>query len=80
MPSPAELSKTERLGLYARALRPAQPPFYVQHPTRDCPLMGWWWQPAGAVAPEPLASNYDHALFRLVQLRDAQQAGRQAAG
>jgi hypothetical protein len=74
MPSPAELTKTERLKFYARPLRPARAPFYVQHPTIDCPLMGWWWQPADARAPEPLAAQYDGCVERLRDLITDQEA------
>lgn len=68
MPSPAEMSKAERLAMYARPLQPARPPFYVQHVTAECPLMGWWWQPTDDAAPQPLAAQYDLAVARIAAL------------
>jgi hypothetical protein len=78
MPSPAELSKTERLKFYARPLRPARAPFYVQHATAHCYMVGWWWQPTGAPAPEPLAADYDLAVVRLAALRSDREARMRA--
>ena len=63
--SPAQQSKTRKLARQARHLQPERPPWYVQHATPDTPLSGWWWQPAGAPAPQPLAASYDAALMTL---------------
>lgn len=63
--SPAQQSKTERLKRMARPLKPERPPFYVQNPRPDAPLMGWWWQPAGAQQPIPLAASFDAAIVNL---------------
>lgn len=68
MPSPQELSKTERLKQEARPLRASKPPFYVQRPRGVCVLVGWWWQPNDASQPIPLAANYDDALVRVREL------------
>lgn len=66
--SPAQLTKAQRLAMHARPLRPARPPFYVQHATTITPLMGWWWQPGDEPGPVPLAASYDLALVRIVAL------------
>lgn len=66
--SPSKQSKAEQLRRLARPLRPERPPFYVQHPTADCPLAGWWWTPAGSPAPVPLAGSALDAIARLCEL------------
>jgi hypothetical protein len=58
-------SRADRLARIARPLKPARAPFYVQHPTRELVLVGWWWQPADADSPEPLGHNYEAALMVL---------------
>jgi hypothetical protein len=72
--SPAQLSKAERLRMHARPLRPARPPFYVQHATVSTPLMGWWWQPQDAAEPVPLAASYDLALVRIATMVNGRAA------
>ena len=58
-------SRTDRLRRIARPLSPVQAPFYVQHPTRATPLIGWWWTPAGHEAPVALGHSYEAALLSL---------------
>jgi hypothetical protein len=65
LPSPAESSKTDRLKYMVRPLRPERAPFYVQHATAECPMIGWYWQPAGEDAPVALGASYEAAILRL---------------
>lgn len=71
---PSRDSKVARLARAARSLRPIRAPFYVQHATPDTPLTGWWWQPAGAERPEPLAQSYDTAIVLIDRAQAAQRA------
>lgn len=61
-------SRATRLARMARSLKlkPERAPFYVQHATPECPLVGWYWQPAGAERPVPLAANYETAIAQLI--------------
>jgi hypothetical protein len=66
-PSPSS-SKTDRLRRMTRPLKPVRPPFYVQHATPACRMVGWWWQPANAPFPVPLGASYELALLALSTL------------
>jgi hypothetical protein len=60
------------LARLARPLQPARQPYYVRAPMRPGELVGWYWQPKGAAAPEPLGSNVYFAQASLeAKLRDA---------
>jgi hypothetical protein len=60
MPAFADLSKHERLKSLTLPMRPTRAPFYVQHPTTETPMIGWWWQPGEQL--EPISSNYEMAV------------------
>lgn len=61
-------SRAARLARFARKHKPIRAPFYVQHATAECRLIGWYWQPAGASKPEALGQNYESAAVALLTL------------
>lgn len=50
---------------------PARPPFWVSQPGGNTPAQGWYWVPAGAVAPAFLGHNRHVAEANLFALAAA---------